>query len=382
MFKTNMSPWQLKFLAVSGLLPLALGAPVAAPQPAVVDKYTFYNGAAQDFPSQSQWFSDFNTMYVNRIVLSISASLHGYRFTNNTGLMLASCAQWGVPNNTPDEISQIGSSIQAVSGETGVDARFILAVVMQESGGCVRAPTSNFGVRNPGIMQSHNGIGTCNDNGQVQQPCSAQAITQMIRDGTAGTPSGDGLSQLLSQVASTGDEKYFLAARMYNSGSVAPSGNLNDGIATKCYVNDVANRLCGWTYSPDGCQNGQSLNLPQTQTTSAQQYETPQPTPIAQPTLVSQQSLAPVPAAPAPAVTSASIIAPQRATIVTSSKMAPGVTTNCSQYYRVTEGDYCNSIAERFGVTFAAIRQLNTALDANCSNLWLGYDYCIKPGSS
>jgi LysM repeat protein len=288
--------------------------------------------------------------------------------------MQASCTQWGVPNNTPDEINQIGDSIQSVAGETGVDARFILAVVMQESGGCVRAPTSNYGVRNPGLMQSHNGVGSCNDNGQVQQPCPAVAITQMIRDGTAGTSSGDGLSQLLAQAGNGNDGKYYLAARMYNSGSVAPSGNLNDGIATKCYVNDVANRLCGWTHSPEGCENGQSKNIPQTQEAPVQLNEPAQPAPAIQPS--------PALVAPVSAFSTASVVAAQRATVATSNKMAPGVTSNCSQYYRVAEGDYCNSIAERFGVTFAAIRQLNTGLDANCSNLWLGYDYCLKPASS
>lgn len=39
---------------------------------------------------------------------------------------------------------------------------------MQESGGCVRAPTTNWGVRNPGLMQDHNGVGTRNDNNEVQ----------------------------------------------------------------------------------------------------------------------------------------------------------------------------------------------------------------------
>jgi len=305
--------------------------------------------------------------------------------------MASSCAQFGVPNNSPTEINQIGNSIQSVAGETGVDARFILAIVLQESGGCVRAPTTNYGVRNPGLMQSHNGVGTCNDNGQVLSPCPAASITQMILDGTAGTPSGDGLSQLLTQAASSGSAKYYTAARMYNSGSVAPSGNLNDGIATKCYVNDVANRLTGWTYSPDDCENGQSKNLPQSQSSpiqqvssalSAQPTQSAQPAQTAAPASVSQPSPSPVLIAPASSSTAVTIFAPQRATVVTSNKMAPGVTTNCSQYYRVTEGDFCNSIANQFGLTFAAIRQLNTAIDANCSNLWLGYDYCVKPGSS
>jgi len=62
LLNANMSFWQINFVAVSNLLPLVYGAPVAAPRPAVVDKYTFYNGDASSFPAQSQWFADFNTM--------------------------------------------------------------------------------------------------------------------------------------------------------------------------------------------------------------------------------------------------------------------------------------------------------------------------------
>jgi len=43
-------------------------------------------------------------------------------------------------------------------------------------------------------MQDHNGAGTCNDNGWVQNPCPTGVITQMIREGTAGTNDGDGLA--------------------------------------------------------------------------------------------------------------------------------------------------------------------------------------------
>src|ERR1700709_2771159 len=112
------------------------------------------------------------------------------RFTNNKEVLSSSCAQWNVPNNSDDEISAMSDSIQSVAKSTGVDARFILAIVMQESNGCVRAPTTNYGVVNPGLMQSHDGTGSCN-NGAVQNPCPADQITQMIKDGTAGTSEGD-----------------------------------------------------------------------------------------------------------------------------------------------------------------------------------------------
>jgi hypothetical protein len=61
----------------------------------------------------------------------------------------------------------------------------------------------------------------------------------------------------------------------------------------------------------------------------------------------------------------------------TSNKMAPGVTANCAQYYNVKNGDFCIVVAERFGTTFARLRELNTELNQECSNLWLGYDYCV-----
>ena len=77
--------------------------------------------------------------------------------------MSASCSQFGVADNTDAEISEISTAIQSVGASTGIDPRFILAIMMQESNGCVRAPTTNYGVRNPGLMQSHNGAGTCND---------------------------------------------------------------------------------------------------------------------------------------------------------------------------------------------------------------------------
>ena len=64
---------------------------------------------------------------------------------------------------------------------------------MEESNGCVRAPTTNNGVVNPGLMQSHNG----GHSGEHGDNCAESDITGMIRDGTDGTQSGDGLRQIL-----------------------------------------------------------------------------------------------------------------------------------------------------------------------------------------
>ena len=91
--------------------------------------------------------------YVSSAIVELLVLLIKTRFNNNKGLMGSSCSQFGVANNSPDETGKIYDAIQAAATATKVDHRFILAVVLQESGGCVRAPTTNYGVRNPGIMQ-------------------------------------------------------------------------------------------------------------------------------------------------------------------------------------------------------------------------------------
>ena len=62
----------------------------------------------------------------------------------------------------------------------------------------------------------------------------------MVRDGTEGTKSGDGLKQLLARYGN-----YYEAFRGYNSGSV-DKNDLNNALgATQWYVRDAANRLMG-----------------------------------------------------------------------------------------------------------------------------------------
>ncbi|KAH8593948.1 hypothetical protein B0O99DRAFT_626495 [Bisporella sp. PMI_857] len=205
---------------------------------ATANTYTVFGGTGDltdGWPAQSSWISSFDDM-----------------FESNQGVMKASCTQWSVPENTDAEIAQIKSAIQTVAQSSGVDARYILAIVMQESNGCIRAPTTNYGVRNPGLMQSHNGEGTCND-ATVQNPCPESEILQMIQDGTVGTSSGDGLVGCIKQSGASDVSKYYKAARIYNSGSIDGSKNLGAGIATHCYASDIANRLTGWYSGTSAC---------------------------------------------------------------------------------------------------------------------------------
>ncbi|KAK8146258.1 hypothetical protein G3M48_003384 [Beauveria asiatica] len=137
-------------------------------------------------------------------------------------------AQW----TNFESIMEVKSAIEKVANSSGVDERFILAVALQESGCCVRASTTNNGVNNPGIMQSHNGNHSY---------------------GVTGTASGYGLKQILGSSGSD-VSRYYKAARIYNSGSIASSGLLEDGGATHCYASDIANRLIGWSRGPTRCK--------------------------------------------------------------------------------------------------------------------------------
>jgi hypothetical protein len=226
---------------------LAAAAPAKSPagkpattKQAIVDSYNYFSGnghPSQGWPDFAQWGSFDELWNQNAPVMAQSCGWNG----------------WGA-DNSPEEIANIRSAITQVSGESGVDARFILAVVMQESVGCVRAPTTYNGVVNPGLMQSHNGVGTC----AGVNPCPASTILQMIRDGTSGTPNGDGLTQVIAKAANTigdsGVRSFYVGARLYNSGS-ANYENLNDPVgATGCYVTDVANRLRGWVLAPNSCR--------------------------------------------------------------------------------------------------------------------------------
>jgi LysM repeat protein len=169
--------------------------------------YVNYSGPASNFPDPSQWAS-YSTLW-----------------SQNVRLMKF--------NDSDSEIALIKKSIEQVARESGVDVRVILCIIMQESGGNVRVGTTNNGVRNPGIMQSHNGA-------EFNPGDPAGSILQMVRDGTEGTRDGDGLKQTFQHQGN-----WYAAFREYNSGSVNQA-DMNDAQgATPHYVRDAANRLMG-----------------------------------------------------------------------------------------------------------------------------------------
>lgn len=206
------------------------------------DVYKMYTGSGEvsaGWPAESSWASFDDAWTANLPTLS------------------ASCSQFNVEDNTDSENSALKAAITSIASSTGIDSRFIFAIIMQESKGCVRAPTTQYSVKNPGLMQSYEGTGTCNPgtaaSPQGVMPCPASEIEQMIHDGVVGTVvGGTSISSALTQAACDDVSKYYKAARIYNSGSVT-GDNLSLGVATHCYASDIANRLTGWTTAASDC---------------------------------------------------------------------------------------------------------------------------------
>lgn len=86
--------------------------------------------------------------------LNLKRALTNFSWIVNLPLIRKLCGlnNWGT-DMTADEINLLKSSIISTSQLTMVDPRFILAIVMQESKGCARVPTTSNGVRNLGLMQ-------------------------------------------------------------------------------------------------------------------------------------------------------------------------------------------------------------------------------------
>jgi len=160
--------------------------------------------------------------------------------------------------NTDNETAHVANAVLKYGDLSHVDPRLILATVLQASQACVRVPTTGgIGLWNPGLMQSHNGLGTCwpGSNQSVPNaasqivPCPQIQIDQMIYDGVSG-PSEYTLATLINSRCSSGVPRgYYEAFRMYNSGINGLTSDLShprQGDGTPQYVSDIANRVCGW----------------------------------------------------------------------------------------------------------------------------------------
>jgi len=55
----------------------------------------------------------------------------------------------------------------------------------------------------------------------------------------------------------------------------------------------------------------------------------------------------------------------------------PGLVSNCHSCYKVVEGDACVTIINSNHITLAQFHTWNPDLNAACTNLEIGYNYCV-----
>ncbi|KAK5056744.1 hypothetical protein LTR84_012276 [Exophiala bonariae] len=209
------------------------------------DVYSTFQGDGSlhsNWPAKSQWVS-FNAMW-NHVEPGLGRTCVG-----------------GVQSNSEQETKDLKDAILTISAEFLIDPRFVLAVVLQESNGCVRVATTTPSneIRNPGVMQTSNGAGSCNDGVEVS-PCPQNEIYKMILDGVHG---GD--NNLVKAINSASfvpglgpaeeAQAFYRAARTYNSGfsSFTDGADLAQNGAMECYSSDIGNRLLGWYSAEHTC---------------------------------------------------------------------------------------------------------------------------------
>ncbi|EEQ31827.1 hypothetical protein McanMca71_007697 [Microsporum canis] len=55
----------------------------------------------------------------------------------------------------------------------------------------------------------------------------------------------------------------------------------------------------------------------------------------------------------------------------------PGIVSNCKKFHLIQSGDNCYTVNQAAGITLAQFRSWNKNVNADCSNIWLGYYVCI-----
>ncbi|OQV11323.1 Transglycosylase SLT domain-containing protein [Cladophialophora immunda] len=135
-----------------------------------------------------------------------------------------------------DYSTLIDQAIQHVSQSTGVESYLLLCIIMQESTGNLFVQTTYDADHEPtgGLMQCSGCEGLDTSDAEP----NLDDVISMVETGATH------LQQCLQQQ----NGNVYEALRIYNSGSIAESGDLCDpaSVGTPDYVCDVANRTHGW----------------------------------------------------------------------------------------------------------------------------------------
>ncbi|KAE7996963.1 hypothetical protein FH972_001639 [Carpinus fangiana] len=277
--------------------------------------YTCFKGPSTNFPARSTWMN-FNAMFSLQQKINLQAK----------------------DNST--EISNILSSIKSISASAKVDARVILGVIIIEV--CLPKNGSSVWPSNSShSRQSYNPTYKSYDPSK-----SALSINRMIVDGTQGTAAGPGLVQWFNHASDVSFDtagNVYKVLRGYNSGALN-SSNLSDGEgANDAYVSHIVNYLQGWDGSSGPAHSSSCSFAPPT----------------------------PTPTKPTACVASKNVPPPTQTVTV-------GTTSHCCKWYTVKSGDTCYAIDQANGITLAQFRSWNSYVNADCTNIFPNYAYCVS----
>ncbi|CAK7246279.1 MAG: hypothetical protein STHCBS139747_007905 [Sporothrix thermara] len=83
-----------------------------------------------------------------------------------------------------------------------------------------------------------------------------------------------------------------------------------------------------------------------------------------------------------PTTTSTSTSAPATSTVSKApSPLQPGTSDSCTASHLVVSGDSCSAIESAAGISSAQFLAWNTGVNADCSNIYVGYYVCVAGGS-
>ncbi|KAF2260405.1 hypothetical protein CC78DRAFT_26282 [Lojkania enalia] len=203
--------------------------------PAGSDQYNCQYKAKSSFPKMSQWLS-FDQMW------EINANL------------------------IPEHQDAIKKAIVDISSKSKVDARLILALIMQESEGQWNIHCTGEGESDCGLMQMRGSQDVASMQGNVEDTIKASIQDGLygIKPGNSVVPKGNPgyITYLNAQLRDFCDKAEdipfaqgnpFAAAFMYNQGHIKNDDLTVNEFGTKVeYATDIANRLMGWVNTGAG----------------------------------------------------------------------------------------------------------------------------------
>lgn len=204
-------------------------------------------------------------------------------------------------------------------------------------------------------MQSA-GLATCHPlNQHPIVPCPDEVIRNMIFDGTLGQELDASLTEALQFYGEREDEdgveRYYKAARRYNSGAMITTPDLGVG-STNCYASDVANWLVGGMY-----RNGRSGCAYRNENKSTEDDDN----------AGSNSHNA------TPDTKGRTVKGEPDGDVGIWDRGITGAAANCKVWYVPARGETCEDVPLDSGM----LLQLNVLLKGDCTNLWASYAYCV-----